>query len=209
MQLQNNDIAFRQLRHNTRNALQRIICLISEAPELAALPQGAALAQTLIGRICLSSALADSLYAVTQPHENIAKRLQASGRSLVRLFGASDQSIDVETSVSLNCQGHFADVVTQITHELVGNALKHGLRGRKVGAIMISLGNDRVGNVILTVADNGIGFPRQARRGEGLRLAQDLAAGCAGVIILPDPGAGARVVARFPAAVMRLGYDVA
>ncbi len=202
MQLQCNDNAFRQLRHNTRNTLQRIICLIYEAPEFAALPGGAALAEELIGRIRASAELADSFHAVTQPHGGISARLQMLGRNVVRLCSAKRQLIDVRVSVSVDCHGQFADMLVQVAHELIGNAMKHGLRGFSTGAIEISLGQDCNGAVMLAVTDNGRGFASNGPMGEGLRLAGDLAAVYGGQMVLPGAGQTAKVQVSFPAATL-------
>lgn len=198
MQLQPQELAFRQLRHNTRNTLQRIICLLADAKELTILPGGAALAQDLIGRICSATELADSFYAVTQPHGGIAARLHALSRSLVRLYSGRTQEVDIRLSIEMECDGRFADILLQITHEFVGNALKHGLRNQIVGKIEISLTRNRAGSVILAVTDSGNGFAPAAKKGEGLGLAQELAAFHQGKIILPGPGEEARICAHFP-----------
>jgi two-component sensor histidine kinase len=210
VQLQPHDLAFRQLRHNTRNTLQRIIYLLTDARELSAFPGGSALAQDLIGRICSATELADSLYAITQPYGGMAARLQTLSRSLVRLYGARTQEVEIKLIVELECDGQFADVVLQIAHELVGNALKHGLRGQPGGEIEISLTRNRAGSVILAVTDSGNGFVAEAKKGEGLCVAQELADVYQGRIIMPAPGEEAKVLARFPAGVpVRNVADVA
>ncbi len=204
MHLQHNETAFRQLRHSTRNTLQRIICLIYEAPEFAALPGGPALAEELVGRIRMSAELADSLHAVTRPHGGIAGRLQAMGRSIVQLCGAKRQSIDVQVKVTLDCQGNFADMLMQVAHELVSNAMKHGLRGLRTGEIEIGLGKDRDGIVTLAITDNGRGFASNAPTGEGLRLVADMAEAYGGHIVLPAAGQRAEVRVSFPTAAMKV-----
>ncbi len=46
-----------------------------------------------------------------------------------------------------------------IANELVSNSLKYAFPGGKKGTITIGLGRDGKGNHVLTVADNGVGFP--------------------------------------------------
>ena len=65
-----------------------------------------------------------------------------------------------------------------ILNELAGNTLKHAFRGRSEGEVAVSLKKDDEVNVILRVADNGVGLPeglewRQAKS-LGLRLVQML-----------------------------------
>jgi two-component sensor histidine kinase len=208
VQRQCNETAFRQLRRSTRSTLQRIICLIYEAPEFAALPGGQALAEELAGRIRASAELADSFHAVTQPHGGISVRLRTLGRSVVRLCGARRQLIDVRVRASLDCGGRFADTLMQIAHELIINAMQHGLRGLRTGTIEISLDHDHNGIVTLAVVDTGRGCAAHCARDEGLRLVEDLAAVYGGQVLLPDVGQPAKVQVRFPAAALiELGND--
>ena len=46
-----------------------------------------------------------------------------------------------------------------IVNELVSNSLKYAFPGERAGTIVVGINRDREGNKVLTVADNGIGFP--------------------------------------------------
>ena len=57
------------------------------------------------------------------------------------------------------------DAAARVAHELLGNAVKHGMRARLVGRIAARVVSDE-GRVLLTVTDDGWGFgcePRWAR----------------------------------------------
>jgi two-component sensor histidine kinase len=46
-----------------------------------------------------------------------------------------------------------------IVNELVSNSLKHAFPGDKKGEIYVGISSDGNGNYMLTVGDNGVGFP--------------------------------------------------
>ena len=66
-------------------------------------------------------------------------------------------------------------VILRVAHELVGNAVKHGLHMRVIGCIEVSVlaGPD---GTVLEVADDGWGCGVALPIGEGLTLAELLAA---------------------------------
>ena len=59
------DIDLRQLRHHTKNTLQRILGLIAEAPGLYDTPAGEKIAQDLEYRISLSANISNALFGLT------------------------------------------------------------------------------------------------------------------------------------------------
>jgi two-component sensor histidine kinase len=70
--------------------------------------------------------------------------------------------------------------VLRVAHELIGNAVKHGMRGRDEGRIVLRLESGQPGRTRLTVTDDGRGFSGCHRGGEGLSLARSLAEQCRG-----------------------------
>jgi two-component sensor histidine kinase len=68
------------------------------------------------------------------------------------------------------CPVALREAVIRSAHELIGNAMKHGMRGRPSGRIAVRLVSDG-GVTTLTVTDNGWGFPGKPVMGEGLSLA--------------------------------------
>jgi hypothetical protein len=59
------DIDLRQLRHHTKNTLQRILGLIAQAPGLCDTPAGEKIAQELEYRIALSANISNALFGLT------------------------------------------------------------------------------------------------------------------------------------------------
>jgi two-component sensor histidine kinase len=169
------EIDLRQLRHHTKNTLQRIIGLISEAEGLRDTPEGEKIAQELEYRINLSAAISNALFGLTEAPGSMADRLRKLAGAVVDMMRDSDQVIRVGVSVRGSCPARLREAVIRSAHELVGNAVKHGMKGRPNGRIAIRLISDHAFTT-LTVLDNGWGFDGTPRSGEGLALARGFAA---------------------------------
>ena len=85
-------IDMRQLRHHTKNTLQRILGLIAEAPGLCDTPQGEKLAQELEYRICLSATISNALFGLTGAPGAMADRMRQLAGAVVDLLRGPDQA---------------------------------------------------------------------------------------------------------------------
>jgi two-component sensor histidine kinase len=177
------DIDLRQLRHHTKNTLQRIIGLIGEASALNATPEVEAIAHELERRIALSVAISDALFGLTDAPSSMAARLRQLAGGMVDLLRDADQTIRIGVSVRGNCPLHLRQTVMRTAHELIGNAVKHGMKGRPSGRIAVRLVTDSQ-TTRLIITDNGWGFNGPARDGEGLSLARGFAARFGGSLSL-------------------------
>lgn len=182
------DIDLRQLRHHTKNALQRIMGIVAQAPGLLETPQGAHIARQLERRIQLSAAISDALFGLTRAPASMTDRLRSLCGNLVELLADPTQVIQVGVSVRGECPIALRDTVVRIAHELVGNAVKHGMRRRSRGRITVRVRCDADGCTRLTVTDDGNGFHGKPRFGEGLNVAQTLADQHGGVLTLRCDG---------------------
>ncbi len=169
------EIDLRQLRHHTKNTLQRILGLIAEAPGLRDTPQGEKIARELEYRICLSATISHALFGLTGAPGSMAERLRQLAGAVVDMMRDADQVIRVGVSVRGSCPTELREAVLRSTHELISNAVKHGMKGRPSGRIAVRLVTDE-DCTILTVLDNGWGFASAPRSGEGLALARAFAA---------------------------------
>jgi two-component sensor histidine kinase len=184
MQDSNEQLSLRQLRHHTKNTLQRLICQVAACPGLQRDPAGRALAQELERRIHVSASLSDALFGLTGAPGSLEARLRSLGEAVVELMADGDQEIRVSVSVDGVCPAGVEDVVVRVAHELIGNAVKHGMHLRLVGRIEVSVEAGPEG-VTLRVVDDGWGpclddrsiegGRGEAKRGEGLRIASLLA----------------------------------
>jgi two-component sensor histidine kinase len=177
------DIDLRQLRHHTKNTLQRILGLIAEAPGLCDTPEGEKIAQELEYRIELSANISNALFGLTGAPGSMADRLRQLSGSIVEMMRGADQVIRVGVSVRGNCPPALREAVLRSAHELLGNAVKHGMKGRPTGRIAVRLVSD-CDATVLTVVDNGWGFNGTPRSGEGLALARSFTARHGGSLTL-------------------------
>lgn len=187
--------AFRQLRHQTKNALQRIIGEVGKVRNLQDSPRGRRLVQEVERRVLLASAVSDALFGLTRAPGPLPERLLLLGESVVELLGDPDQTIRVEVAAEGACPGPLHDAIVRVAHELIGNAVKHGMHARLLGRIRIGLvsaptagsGTARAGVggwTRLTVADDGWGPGRSIVAGEGLQIAEEMARAGGGMLSL-------------------------
>ncbi|MGE0418176.1 MAG: ATP-binding protein [Acetobacteraceae bacterium] len=182
------DIDIRQLRHHTKNALQRIMGLVAQAPGLCDTPQGEHIARQLERRIQLSASISDALFGLTRAPASMTDRLRSLCSNVVELLSDPTQVVQVGVSVRGDCPTHLRDTILRITHELVANAMKHGMRRRTRGRITVRLHSEPNGHTRLTVIDDGNGFHGKPRQGEGLSVAQMLADEFSGHLSLRSDG---------------------
>jgi two-component sensor histidine kinase len=88
-----------------------------------------------------------------------------------------------------------------IVNELVSNSLKHAFPGGRKGTISVGVNRSREGFYVLTVADNGVGFPPEVDfrkvQSLGLQLVNVLAGQINGTFDLSNVD-GARFSIVFP-----------
>lgn len=180
--------------------------MIAEIGRHAALqttPEGRDLAADLERRICEAAATTDRLFAAGVAAVPMRERLRSLGVGMIALFAAADQEITLEVEVAGDCPEVRHDVIVRVAHELVGNALKHGMALLRQGTIEIALITASDGTTRLAVRDNGWGLLEHSHAGDGCALVRALAAPHGGdlvlsrrdqwteaVVTLPGPAAG-------------------
>ena len=170
------DIDLRQLRHHTKNTLQRLLCVIAQTPGLCDTPAGEQMARELENRIALSATISDALFGLTRAPGSLADRLRSLGDSVIQMMSRPDQMIALDVSVRGACPSHLTETVLRVAHEFLGNAVKHGMVGRDEGRIVIRVEHQpRFRRLRVTVTDDGRGFTKQPLDGEGMSVARGLA----------------------------------
>ena len=160
---------FRQLRHLTKNTLQRVMAIIACAPELND-SNGEAVGESLQQRIMTSARLSDALFGLTREPGNLRDRLLSLSDGLVDLLADDGASIRVSVVVRCSLSGELDDLVVRLAHELIGNAVKHGMHQRLAGTIDLDV-REEGGRIVLAVVDDGQSCPLTAQtRGEGLSI---------------------------------------
>ncbi|MDA8049773.1 MAG: hypothetical protein M0002_07180 [Rhodospirillales bacterium] len=188
----------RQLRHLTKNALQRILVQVREAPGLGASAAGRSLAREIERRVKLSAAISDSLFGLTQCPEPLPERLRTLCRSVVDLYADPAQIIRVDVVVGGILPGRLEAVAVRVVHELVGNAVKHGMHMRLIGQILVRLDYDAEGYAVLTVENDGWPIDGELAMGDGLHLVAELAASAGGRMRIRN-GTPTAIEVRLPA----------
>ena len=133
------DTDMRQLRHHTKNALQRIGALAATTPGLQATPEGRRLAAEIERRIMLTAHISDALFGLTRAPGALADRLTQLSQSLVDLLADPDQVIRTEVACEDDCPSDLHDIILRVTQELVSNAVKHGFQDRVIGRLRIQV----------------------------------------------------------------------
>jgi two-component sensor histidine kinase len=169
------EVDFRQLRHQTKNALQRILGQLRAAQELESSLTGLRLAQEVERRIQLSAAISDALFGLTRAPEPMRERLFGLGQAMLDLLADSGQVLHLDVVVEGECPEALADTVVRVAHEFIHNAITHGMHMRLLGHIAVKLETSAAGRTILSVTDDGWGFGSGGGTGQGLVIAEDLA----------------------------------
>ncbi len=165
---------FRQLRHQTKNALARILAQLSTG--LAVSDASRRVAAELERRVLLTAEISDALFGLTRAPERFDRRLCSLCEAVVDLAAEPDQHLTLHCRVETEVSAAHEDVLVRVAHELVGNAVKHGMHMRLIGRIEVEVRRER-GATVLEVRDDGWGCGRSPCCGEGLRVAGLLARG--------------------------------
>ena len=178
----------RQLRHHTKNALQRILLQVERCRELQATVDGRRLVADIERRIRLSSSVSDALFGLVSTPGRLEDRLRRLAEAVAELLGDPDQFVRVDVAVDPATPPGLDDVLLRIANEYLGNAVKHGLYARCAGFLLVRVDSLAGGAVRLRVTDDGWGFRCAPEQGEGLRLARILSARYGGTVGLACRG---------------------
>ncbi|MFC0408178.1 ATP-binding protein [Roseomonas elaeocarpi] len=172
-----------QLRHHTRNALQRIVLQIWDVPDLQASLPGRQLLRDVEQRMRLSMDVSDALFGLTRQPGLFPSRLKSLCTSAVQLLSDPDQIIELDVKVEAAVPRPWEEMILRIAYEMVGNAVKHGLHVRLLGRISVSVAQGAEG-LALTVRDDGWGPSAADGSGEGLQLMRAISAEADGKVSL-------------------------
>jgi two-component sensor histidine kinase len=172
---------FRQLRHQTKNALARILAQLSTG--LSVNDASRRVAADLERRILLTAQISDALFGLTRAPAPFEQRLWALCEGVVDLASEADQHLTLHCHVEGDVPPAHEQAVLRVAHEFVGNAVKHGMHMRLIGNIDVRIAAGEDGTT-LDVTDDGWGCGRAPDHGEGMRVASVLAETCGGRVTL-------------------------
>ncbi len=167
--------AFQQLRHQTKNALQRILCLVHASAELAETPAAQAMIEELHQRIRLTAAISDALFGLTAMPAQLAVRLRRLASDVLLQLAAPGQCITLEVQVE-GCGGPawLDGTVMRVAHEMLSEAILQGLQGCPHGSIAVTL-TVLADRTRLRVSDDGVARHGRGDGDGGFTLMRDLA----------------------------------
>ncbi|WP_043832586.1 ATP-binding protein [Muricoccus aerilatus] len=167
-------ISVRLLRHHTKNALQRVLAEVSKVRGLQEARGGQRVMEELERRVMLSVSLSDALFGMTRAPGGMEDRLRSVCETTLELMADPDQVLRLEVTVEGECPPALRGTLLRAAHEMVGNAVKHGLHARLLGHVRVRLLSG-AGVTRLVVEDDGWGYAGARDGGEGLGLLRSLA----------------------------------
>jgi len=187
-----------ELNHRVKNNLQMLYSLVRSAERETENSQAKTVLEHAAHRIGAIAAAQRVLYgAESATSFDSGEFLQAVCQAAQQAF-AGDVKIKASASAG-ELSNEISMPLALIVNELLTNAVKHGLKGRKHGTIRVNLA-EKGDRLELLVQDEGEGFELRpcARRSSGLGLVTGLARQIGGTFEV-ERGNGARCLVNFPA----------
>lgn len=158
----------KEVQHRIKNTMNTMVSMLSlEAEALQEYPEAAAALSDAQSRFRSMEILYDQLYR-TESHDRGSTGTYVTELvdKVVELFPAG-RTVTVETDIDdVSLEAERLSTLGLIVNELVTNAMKHAYRERSNGKLSVRL-NRRDGSIVLSVADDGPGFPEDSLRADG------------------------------------------
>jgi two-component sensor histidine kinase len=200
------DLFLAEFDHRMKNNFAIVAGLLDLQKRRASEPATAAALETAQMRV-------DS---IARAHRHLYRGTGQPGTVEIRdyltdLCAALAESLFLQGGITLACDSDEAAVprdravsIGLVVNELVTNAAKHAFAGRDLGTIIVTLRNRTEGGWRVTVADDGVGMPKDAalpEKGNGLgsRLVEAFARQAGGTLSTESDDTGTRVVMRLEA----------
>jgi two-component sensor histidine kinase len=167
-------LVLRQLRHHTKNTLQRILIEIHDFAARSDASPDRRLLERLENRIRLCVEISDALFGVSREPAAFPDRFHTLCRDLLSLFADAAQQLRLHILIKGTCPPDLEMAALCATSEFVGNAVKHGMHLRLIGQISVLL-TCCAESVELLVSDDGWGPAVAPKPRQGLGIARDLA----------------------------------
>jgi PAS domain S-box-containing protein len=174
------EVLLREIHHRVKNNLQVISSMLRLQAARVGAPDVEEMFEDAQARVQAMALIHDRLYqSPSLVGIDFAAYLRELSSMLLVVFGRpgrpirlvhelDDVFLDLDTAIPL----------ALVANELITNALKHAFPGRENGAIFLSLTRDGT-DLVLTVADDGIGLPEEfsfdSKKSLGMRLVTSFA----------------------------------
>jgi PAS domain S-box-containing protein len=201
--LREKETLLKEVYHRVKNNLQIVSSLLSL--QSSGLPDGTArvLLQDCADRVVAMALAHETLYQSDNLSQvDLPQYVGSLLAYLLHAHGGEAREISVKTEVAKVELGIEITIpLALILSELVTNCLKHAFQDRRGGTVLVRLQPAGENMLALSVADDGIGLPRnvalQQTRSLGLSLVRTLAAQIKGRVS-SDAARGTQFVVTFP-----------
>lgn len=198
------ELILREVHHRIKNNMKTVESLLSLQAHSLGDPAARRALSDAGGRVRSMMVLYDKLYRTADFRSlSLADYLPVLVEEIVDNFPEGD-SVRIDSRVEdITIDARRVSVVGMIVNELVTNIMKYAFTGRERGLIRITAVRKGEGSVVLTVGDDGVGFPETvdfaSSTGFGLSLVAMLAVQLGGKAWM-ERGIGAAVSMEFPVA---------
>ena len=159
--LREKEILLKEIHHRVKNNLQIISSLLNLQSEYIKDKQALVVFKESQNRVRSMALIHERLYQSEDLSRiEFGEYLRNLANHLFRSYGVNSNTIELKIRVDDASLGIDAAIPCGlIMNELISNSLKYAFSERKEGEICIDFGSDNDGTFILTVSDNGVGFP--------------------------------------------------
>ncbi|MBI5848099.1 MAG: DUF3365 domain-containing protein [Nitrospirae bacterium] len=206
--LKEKEVMLKEIHHRVKNNMQVIYSLLNLQAKGAADETVRALFEESRDRVNSMALIHEKLYRSDDlAHIDFKDYLQSLLAGIASTYKRRNvdciiemEPIALDVNVGIPCG--------LIVNELVSNSLKHAFPDEKKGTVTVGVNRADNGSLVLTVSDNGIGFPEEldfrSTQSLGLQLVNVLAGQIHGTIELSNSG-GANFTIQFPETSKRKG----
>ena len=193
-------VMFQELQHRVANNMTFIAALLQLKKRALENPQAAHALDEARDRLITMSQIHRRLYDPSALDQGLEANLQALCEELVEAAGRGDVSCRVQAQ-DLGLETPRVVTLCLFVAEAVTNATKHAFSGRAGGEIDVVLAAHDSGQAVLTISDDGPGFPDGApgasKGSLGFGIMQSLASQLDGQVEFEN-GQGAVIRLAFP-----------
>jgi two-component system, sensor histidine kinase PdtaS len=159
--LREREVLLREVHHRIKNDFQILASLLDVQADAVEDPRVLAALEDSQQRLQSMALVHQSLYQSRDlDRMDCAAYLRSLATQFCRAYAAEARHLTVMvTADEVGVRAETAIPWGLILHELLTNALKHAFPSGGPGAIEVTLRADPVGICVLTVCDNGVGFP--------------------------------------------------
>ena len=203
-QAERQEVLLREIHHRVKNNLQVISSLLALQAGAAADPRTRSMLRESQDRVRSMALIHEKLYQTgAERGVSFAEYARDLAAHLRHSWAGESGPVEVEVDVEeVSLDMDISVPCGLIINELLSNALKHAFPQGRSGRVRLGLHRAGADTLVLSVSDNGVGFPPgidvREPRTLGLRIVNILAAQIRATLELV-PGEGTTITLSFPA----------